>query len=128
MSSSQPFPNRVLRLLDIFRDKFDFESNIFNLTDVEEKEFNSLWKSIVEDLMWFPGTLIYIPNEAERKAAKIFIDIIWKNEDTDDIFEEMTSGGYSGLLVDIICNYIDRAKMLKPTFISINPENTEFYV
>ena len=128
MSDDQAFPNRVLRLLEICRDKFDFESNIFNMTDAEEKEFNSLWKSIVEGLMWSPGTLIYIPNEAERKAAKVFIDVIWKNEDTDDIFDEITGGGYSGLLVNIIGDYIDRAKILKPTFISINPENTEFYV
>ena len=128
MSDSQPFPNRVLRLLDIFRDKFDFENHIFNLTDAEEKEFNSLWKSIVEDLMWSPGTLIYIPDEAERKAAKVFIDMIWKAADADDIFDEMTGGGYSGLLVNIIGDYIDRAKILKPTFISINPENTELYV
>src|SRR2546425_9172091 len=126
MSDDQAFPNRVLRLLEICRDKFDFESNIFNMTDAEEKEFNSLWKSIVEGLMWSPGTLIYIPNEAERKAAKVFIDVIWKNEDTDDIFDEITGGGYSGLLVNIIGDYIDRAKILKPTFISINPENTEF--
>src|SRR6266487_5813144 len=89
-----------VRLLEICRDKFDFESNIFNMTDAEEKEFNSLWKSIVEGLMWSPGTLIYIPNEAERKAAKVFIDVIWKNEDTDDIFDEITGGGYSGLLVN----------------------------
>lgn len=76
--------------------------------------------------MWSPGTLIYFPDETERKAAQAMINMSWRTMKTDEIFDEMTSGGYSGLLVNIIGDYIDRAKMLRPTLISIDPQNTEF--
>lgn len=126
MSDYLPLPERILRLLQIFTDKYDFESKTFNMDENQTNEFNSLWESVVEDLMWSPGTLIYIADETERKAAQVLIDLIWKTQDTDEMFDEMTSGGYAGLLVNIIGDYIDRAKMLKPTLISINPQNIEF--
>jgi len=126
MSDYLPLPERILRLLQMFRDGYDFENKSLNLNDNQRNEFNTLWKSIVENLMWSPGTLIHIADETERKAAQVLIDMIWKTQDTDEIFDEMTSGGYSGLLVNIIGDYIDRAKMLKPTLISINPQNIEF--
>jgi len=126
MDNTLPLPERILSLLQIFRAAYDFENNSFNLNERQTTEFNSLWKSIVEDLMWSPGTLIYIADETERKAAQVIIDLIWKTEDIDEIFDEMTSGGYSGLLVNIIGDYIDRAKMLKPTLISINIQDFEF--
>jgi hypothetical protein len=126
MNDSLLLPDRILRLLQIFRDGYNFENKSFNLNEDQKIEFNSLWKSIVEDLMWSPGTLIHIEDETERKAAQIIIDLIWKTKDVDEIFDEMTSGGYSGLLVNIIGDYIDRAKMLKPTLISINTQEIEF--
>lgn len=126
MSEYLPLSERILKLLHTFRDGYDFENKSFNLKENQASEFNLLWKSIVEDLMWSPGTLIHIADEAKRKAAKILIDLIWKIQDAEEIFDEMTSGGYSGLMVNIVGDYIDRAKMLKPTLISINTQNFEF--
>jgi hypothetical protein len=126
MSECFSLPERILNLLQIFRDGYNFENRSFNLNENQTSEFDSLWKSIVEDLMWSPGTLIHIADETKRKAAKVLIDLIWKTQDTDEIFDEMTSGGYSGLLVNLVGDYIDRAKMLKPTLISINTQNIEF--
>jgi hypothetical protein len=40
---------------------------------------------------------------------------MWETIDSDQIFKEITGGGYSGLLVNIIGDYTDRVKMLKPT-------------
>ena len=99
MSDYSPLSERISRLLQIFRDGYDFENESFKLNENQTSEFNSLWKSIVEDLMWSPGTLIHIANETERKAAQVLIDLIWKIQDTDEIFNKMTSGGYSGLIV-----------------------------
>jgi hypothetical protein len=126
MNNSIPLPERILSLLQIFRDGYNSKNNSFNLNETQTTELNYLWKSIVEDLMWSPGTLIYIADETERKTAQVIIDMIWKNEDIDGIFDEMTSGGYSGLLVNIIGDYIDRAKKIKPTLISIDTKEIEF--
>lgn len=126
MRGQIPVSERVLRLLQIFREKFDFENKVLDMDEDETNEFGSLYESIVEDLMWSPGTLIYIADESERRAAQTLIDMIWKTQDTDEIFEEMTSGGYAGLLVNIVGDYIERAKMLRPTLISIDPHDIEF--
>lgn len=126
MNNTFTLPERILSLLQIFRAGYDFENKSFNLNVRQKTEFNSLWKSIVEDFMWSPGTLIYIADEAERNSAQVIVDLIWETEDVDEIFDEMTSGGYSGLLVNIIGDYIDRAKKIKPTFISIDTNEIEF--
>lgn len=126
MSNNLSSSNRILRLVEIFRETFDLETKTFNMNSDQEKEFNSLWESVVEELVWSPGTLIYISDKTERKAAQTIIHMIWETMESNEIFDEITSGGYSGLLVNIIGDYIDRAKMLRPTLISINPQNTEF--
>ena len=60
MSNNLSSSNRILRLVEIFRETFDLETKTFNMNSDQEKEFNSLWESVVEELVWSPGTLIYI--------------------------------------------------------------------
>ncbi|MBN1517043.1 DUF4145 domain-containing protein [Candidatus Sumerlaeota bacterium] len=126
MSEPLSLPDRILKLLQIFRVVYDFDNKSFNLKEDQASEFGTLWRSIVNDLIWSPGTLIYIPDETERKSAKRLIDLIWEIQDAEEIFDQMASGGYSGLMVSIVGDYIDRAKMLKPTVISIHAQNSEF--
>ncbi|MDZ7370261.1 MAG: DUF4145 domain-containing protein [candidate division KSB1 bacterium] len=126
MNDYLPLPERILKLIQLIRDTYDFENNCMNMDENQSDEFESLWGSIVEDLMWAPGTLIYIEDENERKVTQSIINWIWDTTDSEEIFDEITGGGYSGLLVNIIGDYIDRAKKLRPTIISINPANIEF--
>jgi hypothetical protein len=97
------------------------------MNETQTKEFNSLCESIVEELIWDPGSLIYIPDRSELKAAQVMIDMLWNSLEPDEIYYEMVRGGYSSILANIVNDYADRAKMLKPTLISVNPQNTEFY-
>ena len=97
MSNNPLLSHKILKLVEIFRETFDFNAIEFNMNEGQEKEFNSLWVSIEEELMWSPGILIYISDETERNAAQSMIKMIWSTMDSDEIFDEMTSGGYSGL-------------------------------
>ena len=128
MSNDLSLQQRILKLVDIFRNLINPENLDFNVPENMKEEFENLWESIEEDLMWYPGTLIYLKDKSELKTAQVVIDAIWSGLDRDEIFDEMTGGGYAGLLVDIIGDYADRVKMLKPTFISINPKKSDFQI
>ena len=92
-----------------------------------EKEFGKLWKSIKKDLLWSPGQLIYIKNESKRDAVRRVIDAIWSDVIDSELLEEIT-GEYSDILVSIMGDYLDNAKLLTPTFISIDPNRPEFRI
>ena len=128
MSKYLSLQERILKLVEIFRKSIDPKNLDFKVPENMKQEFENLWESIVEELVWYPGTLIYLKNKSELKVAQTIIDIIWSRLDKDEIFDEMMSGGYAGLLIDIIGDYADRVKMLKPTFISINPKNSDFQI
>lgn len=120
--------DRILNLINLFRDSIDIENLKINIPSDKEDEFNKLWSSIIEDLMWEPGKLIYVSDPSELTAYKTIIDLMWRTLDTEDMFDELTSGGYGGLMVDIVGNYIDRAKYIKPILIGINPGIEDFHV
>jgi Domain of unknown function (DUF4145) len=128
MNNTQPLPERILSLIQIFIAGYDFKKKNFSFDERQKTEFFSLWKSILEELVRSPGTLIILEDKTERKFAQEIIDRLWSLEDRDVIFDEITSGGYSCFLVNTIGDYIDRAKILKPTFISINTQDFEFNV
>ena len=104
--------NRILDLLRIYIKLLDAENQQINLSEDEKNEFNELWRSIIEDLMWEPGKLIYIKDSEKINAYKTMIDIIWKTHDSEEIFDELQSGGYSGLMLDIVENYVDSNKTI----------------
>lgn len=113
---------KILRLIEIFSKHYDFHNNKFkDLSEDIENEFEELWKDIKEDLIWSPGTLIYFEDSIELEKAKAMIDLIYKTFDSEQIFDEILT--WTSLGVNIIGNYADRIEMLKPTFISINPQN-----
>jgi len=130
MVNNSLISRRILELIDIIRKSIYEENGNIELKIPEhlKKDVNNLRKSIIEDLVWSPGTLIHFQDKSELEAAKATIDLIWDTFNIDEIFEEITSGGCGGLLVNIIGDYIDRAKMLKPTLVTINPENYDFHI
>jgi hypothetical protein len=119
---------RILDLLHLYIKLLESDTQGIVLAESDKNKFDELWRSIVEDLMWEPGKLIYVKNHSKTQAYKTMIDIIWKTHDSDEIFDELSSGGYSGLMVDIVSNYIDKAKVVKPIFVSVDPEISDFYV
>ena len=128
MNDNSPLASKILELINIFRKSFNSEKGTLEIPMELKSKFSSLHESILNDLVWSPGTPIYLNDPSELKAFQTAIDVIWENVDSKLLFEEMTSGGYSGLLVSIIGDYTDRVKMLKPTFVSINPKDTDFYI
>jgi uncharacterized protein YutE (UPF0331/DUF86 family) len=120
--------DRIFNLIQLFRDSIDINDGNVNIPINKKDQFNELWNSIIEDLMWEPGKLIYINDPNELTSYETIIDIMWHTLDTEEMFNELTSGGYKGLMVDIVDNYIDRAKVIKPIFISIDPEIGDFNI
>ncbi len=127
MPSSDRLSEQILKLMSLFRHNWDFATNSVKMDSKQESELEELWEDIVEYLIWFPGTLIFIADESERRFAQSLINFIWGRQSIDVTVDKILSGGYSGLLVNIIGDYVERAKMLKPVFISINPKNLEIY-
>lgn len=90
---------------------------IFRYSD-KAKEY--AWE-IVEYIVWHPGTLIYFEDSHLMDEAKNIITELWESIDYDELSDEMFSGGFSGLMVNIIGDYIERAKKIKPIFITVKP-------
>ncbi len=118
----------IMEMVKIFQKSINVEKGTLDIPEDLKEKFNSLYKSIFDELLWYPGTLIYMENPNELRAAQATMDLIWETVDADDIFDEMLSGGYGGLLANVMGDYADRIKMLKPTFISVNPQNYEFHI
>ncbi len=122
----QTLQEKILSIVPIFIQLLRDEAS--DSSEIDSEQFNELFESILEYLVWEPGTLLYFEDPDDIPRAKFVTELIWKNADNERIFEEMTEGGYSGLLVNMVGDYLDRAKMLKPTFTSIYPEHSEFHV
>ncbi len=117
----------IKKLLDLYRkikNNGGISQEIFDeyLEDLQEIKYE-----IIDILMWSPGSLIHTNNIFDLNEAEEAISKIWDEVDTDQHFDEITSGGYGGLLVNIIGDYIDRAKLIKPTFVS-DELSTEFKI
>ncbi len=126
MNSESQDSELVLKLLNLFMEIWDVDTNSIKAEPSQKKEFCELCEKIIEDLIWAPGKLIYVPDETERVKAQCLVDLIWSKQESEELFDQMVGGSYTGLLVEILGDYTDRAKMLKPTFISVNPKNIEF--
>ena len=126
MDINMSISQKIIELLKIFTKTYNPQKSSFDMHILDEKEFSSLWESIEEDLIQFPGNLIYFQDKSIMESAQFMIDIIWGNMNIDDIFDEMIGGRYTSLLLDIVGDYLERAKLLKPTLIFVDIDNTEF--
>jgi len=117
--------DKIDRLGDLFADMLS-DPDVFDVSAEKKEETNKLIEDIVDYLVWYPGALFYDENHARHKRNEVVIDLLWKIVDSDQIIDELFSGGYSGLLANMLGDFSERVKMLKPTFISVNPETTEF--
>lgn len=104
----------------------DRKSADLDKSDTRWEQVTQLMHEIVDYLMWSPGTLVYVDDPFEMQRFKKIVDFVWTSMDEDEIFDEITGGGYGGLLGIMVRDYIDRAKMLRPAFVSIDPEKFEF--
>ena len=95
-------------------------SDIFS--EQEMVSFNGLLEEITEELIWRPGRLLYYEDSGKSEAAKTILKLLWPIIDGPEIFDEMTGGEYTSILVNIMGDYTDRIEMLKPTLISIPPD------
>lgn len=117
---------KIINFADLYLKYLKDATGKEKMTVDDKTSLEELYEDILSDLLQSPGTLIYFENNAEKELAQLVVDLLYNNLNTDEMFEKLTGGGYKGLLVNIVADYIDRAKIIKPTFISINPENKEF--
>ena len=121
-ATSEPFVITIKGLVDLHKEykaKTTTPDSFLKYSD----EVGDYAKEIAEHIMWHPGELLYFEDSEVMSDAKVAIDDLWKNMSYDELSGEMFSGGFSGLMVDIVGDYIDRVKMIKPTFITIKPTN-----
>lgn len=118
--------SNVIEFTEIYR-RIQQEGGISGSTfDKYEPQLKNLKRTIIEGLMWAPGSLIFIPDPMLMEDARNAMDELWDQVSAGELFEEITSGGMSGLLLDIIQEYSDRTAVLKPSLISIRPTSNEF--
>lgn len=120
--SSEPIIQTIKRLTDLHK-KYKMENITANPFIEYSKEAKGLAYEIIESLICEPGKLLFFEDSTLINDAKDAVKDIWESIPSEDLWNEISSGGYKGLLVNIICDYIDRAKSLKPVFIAINPSN-----
>lgn len=121
-ATSEPLVQTIRGLVDLhteYKSKTSTADSFLKYSD----EVTEYAKEIAEHLMWHPGTLVYFEDRELINDAKNAIDELWKTLSYDDLSEEMFSGGFSGLMVNIVGDYIERVKMIKPTFITVKPNN-----
>ena len=124
MSAKTPtIQERILDFANLFGRILTTSNKI---SDEDKSLFEEIYQEIITELLYTPGMLLYYENTEDQKNAQALINYIYETLETNEMFDEITNGGYSGLLVNIISDYLKRAKLLKPAFISINPKNYEF--
>jgi hypothetical protein len=118
--SSEPIIQAIKRLVDLHK-KYKTENITANSFVGYSEEAEGLAYEIIERLIWEPGKLLYFDDTALIVATKNAVKDLWDSLPSNELWEEISSGGFKGILVNIINDYIDRAKLLKPVFISIEP-------
>jgi len=121
-ATSEPLVKSIKGLVDLHKEYKSKATTADSFLKYSEN-VSEYAKEIVEHLMWHPGTLVYFEDLDLMNDAKEVIVELYRNMSSNELWHETFSGGYSGLLVNIIGDYIDRVKEIKPTFISIEPDN-----
>jgi len=121
-ATSEPLVKAIKGLVDLhkkYKSKTSTPDSFLKYSD----EVGEYAQEITEHLMWHPGSLVYFEDTELMTDAKIAIDELWKTLSYDELSDEMFSGGFSGLMVNIVGDYIERVKMIKPIFITVKPNN-----
>jgi len=120
----------VEELGDIFKE-IGGSPDVKKLDPSKIKRANELRYSIIDRLLWSPGQLVTSDKNSDTEWLEIVVNAVWDDLSENEIFDELHSGGYSGLLSFQMDTFSKRVKMLKPTFInkkaSINKEFRTFY-
>jgi hypothetical protein len=119
--------NQIKRYIELLVKLFESSRDKKKLSQSESEEFNRICKDLFESLIYNPGGLIFVENTDRIDAYKFAIDRLFELYSREEIWEELSQGGFGGLIFEEMDNYADRVKKLKPTFISIKPEIKEFY-
>ena len=95
-----------------------------------DDEANKLVSSVRAYLIDCPGELIYEQNKQTVKARMTAIDLMWKMFDDDEHYEEIFFGDNVDFITNFASDYIKRARMMRPLFISTRKhigKEFEFY-
>jgi len=90
-------------------------------------ELMTLRKEIFEEFVWNPGRVIKAENSEHAEHIRSMLSKFWLSlAEEEKIFDEMLSGGFDGLLANMIGEYVERLQMVKPMVICISPEDYRF--
>ena len=120
--------DKLLRYTELLLKLYQSVIDNSGLAGEESGEFNRLCREIFEELIRNPGGIIYIGAREKKDVYKFAIERLFEIYSGEQIWDEILSGGYGGLVFDELDKYAERAKELIPTFINIKPSNREFYV
>src|SRR5690606_8045871 len=91
-----------------------------------EPELKGLKEWIIEDLVLRPGLMVYLEDPIELRQAREAVDTLWDTTSSDEIWDEIMSGGFGGLLAEVMGNFSDRVRASRPTFVSVEPTTLGF--
>ncbi len=115
-------------LADLYADMLS-DPELYKLDEQKKKRTNELMSSIRTYLIDYPGELIYEKNHNSVKRKLAVIDLLWKAYDDEFHYDEIFGGDNTDFITNFAGDYIKRAKMIRPTFVSIsNITNSEFQV
>ena len=120
--------NKFKRYLELFiKIVDDVIEGDKKLSEDESNEFNDICKNLIEYLITNPGWLIFVEDKEKIKAYRFGAEKLFELYTSEELYEEIMGEGFGGLMFDELDNYVYRAKKLSPTFISVRPDNKEFY-
>ena len=119
--------NIINELLEKFP-KFIENKQLGNQDSILEKECDSLIEKLISNLVNNPGELIYYPDKSNLKVAQKLTTLIWDTTNSDEIFQNVSLGDDSIFMVNLLGDYSDRIKKLRPSFVTTEPNNTEFEI
>ena len=117
--------DKIDRLGDLFAD-IASETTMFSISPEVKDETDRLMEEVVDYLVSSPGALFYDNNHSRHKRSEAVVELLWKVTDSEEVIDQLLSGGSTGSFSNKIRDFSKRVRMLKPTFISIDPENTKF--
>lgn len=108
--TSEPLVQLVKGAIELVKNKREVDIS---------KEYFEYAQGIIDILIHNPGKLVYFADPDLIKEAETAVNIIWDNVDTEELFTTI----HSDLMVEMTIDYIRRAIKLKPTFLSVKPDN-----
>ncbi|MBO6586776.1 MAG: hypothetical protein JJ953_11770 [Gracilimonas sp.] len=113
-------------LADLFVDMFT-DQEMIELDEHKKSRVNELMPKIRSYLVENPGELIYEKDTASITRKNTVIDFLWKVYDDEDHYDEIFGGDNTDFITNFVGDYLKRAKMIRPTFVSVkNVTNKEF--